>query len=171
MNELSSESTKSTKVSVPWGAKQLAMVAILLATAAVGIASYALLTVNRSRTVVSGPDPKSLALELFRRSRWIGTEDLFEQHAAEVIANTEIVNVLETDGVGIAFVRTSVGKRTFQVCVWMRKTESGWNAVPYLSATFPGQPFIANWIGRNHGWLRDMESRKIEWEEVSQSAW
>jgi hypothetical protein len=151
--------------------KSLHAITLLVAVGAAALSLYALSIRSRQPEVASASEPKALIVRILQRPRWDGTHAFFTKHRDELVSNIEVANFLENKGICIAFVRTAGGNKKFQLCQWMRKTETGWEEVPYLSPHLAGNPFLANWIEGNKGWLQEMDSKKEEWEKDSESVW
>ena len=159
--------------------KTLSIISLFVSVVALGLASFVLYDQRdlvRVRKDEIGPaaggDPKRVVLQILDRPRWDGTDAFFAKHRNELKTNVEIVNLFETDGVGIAFVRSSAHGRKFQFCIWLRKADEVWREVGYLSAySVSDDPFRGKWIERNEKWLAEMSSKKKEWEKQSDSAW
>ena len=150
--------------------KTLNVITLLASVVAVGLSCFAIIT--RPRDAPStGTDPKTLVVESFQLPRWDGTDEFFRKHRAEMSATLEVANFLETDGVGIAFIRTSANGKKFQIAKWMRKTTKGWEQVGYLGPDLSGNPFLAKWIEQHKEWLREMQTKIDEWEKQSDGAW
>ena len=120
---------------------------------------------------IFGDDPKMLAKQILSKPRWLGTPEFFKQNKADLISNIEVTNFLENNGTGLAFIRTRASNKEFLICFWMRRLDSGWEYVPYLSQYLSGNPFLSKWIKENETWLEEMTSKKNAWEEGSDSVW
>ena len=150
--------------------KTLNIIALLASVVAVGLSCFAIITRPRNAPA-TGTDPKTLVVESFQDSRWDGTHEFFRNHRAEMSATVEVANFHETDGVGIAFIRTSANGKKFQFAEWMRRTTKGWERVGYLSPHLNGNPFLAKWIEQHKEWLQEMQTKIDEWEKQSDGAW
>lgn len=150
----------------------------VMALAALVVASYSLylsyLPVSSSRILARnfGADPKAVVVKnLEINTRLDGTLKYFIDNRRELIANVEVTNFLENNGVGIAFVRTSVGNKRYQYCLWMRKYPTGWESIGWISPNPSSDPFRRAWIKENENWIRDMDNKKADWEMGSDCVW
>lgn len=145
-------------------------ITIVIAIVAIFISSYTLINRDPMAEPVTGNDAKEVAKNMLMRPRWDGTSSFFRMNKSEILSNIEISNILENNGVGIAFVRTSASGKKLQFCIWMRKNDSTWEWVPYLSQHLKDD-LRRKWVSDNQKWLEDMEEKKRIWEEASDSVW
>lgn len=151
--------------------KLINILTLIISLTAIGVSSFTLLNRDPMAEPVYGKDAKEIAIEMLSRPRWDGTSKFFDLNRQELIGNLEVANFLETNGVGIAFMRTKVSDKTLQFCLWMHKTNSEWEWVPYLSHHISSDDFKYEWIMKNQEWLEDMAEKKEQWVEQSNGVW
>ena len=90
------------------------------------------------------------------------------QHRDEMLRTLEIVEVVETEKMGAAFVRYSVGAHIYRKGIWMRKVDGSWRVLltQYISS-FGDDPFRDG---------KPQEAKKLikrveEWEKDSENWW
>ena len=150
--------------------KTINIAALVVSIIAIGISSFTLLNRDPMAEPVYGKDAKEIAAGMLSRPKWDGTSRFFNKHKREILRNLEVTNFLENNGVGLAFARTTASDKKLQFCLWMRKIDSGWEWVPYLSANISSD-LRYKWAQKNREWLEEMEVKKNEWEKQSDSVW
>ncbi|MCK4640494.1 MAG: hypothetical protein KAU06_04080 [Candidatus Marinimicrobia bacterium] len=151
--------------------KKLSLIAFIFSLASLSIAIY--LIINRQSDIVlpHSQIPKDVVLKYIEMSRWDGTQSFFETNRVELKRNLELSNFLENDCVAIVFAKTFAKGRDLRFCIWLRKDDSGWALVPYLSSYISEDPFRQKWIEQHKEWLEEMESKKEDWEKQSKGIW
>lgn len=153
--------------------KPINIISLILSIIAVGISTITLVDrkLPKGITPPYGNNPREVALKLLDRPRFDGTSKFIQKNIQDLKSNLEVVNFLETEGVGIAFIRTKAQDKQFQYHLWMRKIDSGWEWVSYLSVYNEIEPFRKKWIEKNHDWIEEMREKGEEWTGQSQSVW
>lgn len=147
------------------------ILSLAISVVAVVISVFAFMNRDPLPEPITGDAPQSVARDYIERPRWDGTDFFIDQHRPELIANLEINNFLQNDGLGLAFVRTSASGKNFQFCLWMFKVDSGWQFVNYMSPYLSGDAFRGKWVQKHEGWLEEMESKKDKWIAKSDGVW
>lgn len=151
--------------------KTLTFASAAMAALALALSIFALVRTDPLARPIKGEDAEDLARALFSRPRWDGTDGFFTRHRGELLETLEIQSFLESDGVGLALVRASAAGRTVRLGLWMRKTGSGREFVPFLSPHITDDPLRGKWIEKHQAWLEETEGKRLEWEGQSEGVW
>jgi hypothetical protein len=132
---------------------------------------------------VSYPVPKvpaELVKEYYRQVKWrlpepqeayaylLDEPNFLRRHREEMLRTLEIAETVETEKVGVCFVRYSIGSDIYREVTWLRKLEGAWFVCErqYVSS-YGDDPLKDGKPDR----AKELIKRTEEWEKNSKERW